>query len=844
MPSRALVLALSAICGSTFASFETGGGANDAQSVARALGDAANAQVDPHGYRWGESHGSLGDFLFGRDAWFLGIPRGESTRDLFRTRVRVTPEGRVVATGAVHNITQTQIGDEHALLVRGDRAVFATRAFGQEQSVTLLWLDGEGSQNLTESLSDRAMAYATNVQMTGDPRGVGRVDYTWETPVKNVALQLVENDLRIALTSDNGETSEAFADARDGHLHPPAKDAPVPLVMQAGRHLPKRFVFWAVDSVRAVTGPAPIAWLEERTFAYRDSFRQWSRSQDSSSGETEAPHTPGAVVVTREGTDDTWPPRAIKPILPSPESGEGEWSAVDYPWLKRRKGAPPAFYRSFVRADESRPYTRVIFVAMDMRQLSLDMEAGVEDPKPLTGPPGPGRLPRRADVLDNVVAAFNGGFKTEHGAYGMMVHKRVLLPPVPGAATVLVLNDGRVAMGTWGSSREIGGMRDIDKSEIVSFRQNLDPLLDGDKVNPSERSQWGFTLPGTGMQTERSGLCASPTGYLVYAWGDDVSAPTLAKAMKAAGCNYGMHLDMNPHHTGFSFMDITDVSRKNYRAELISKKMSIAPDRFIEYAPKDFFYVMLRKIDLPEIGGHAFKADEDKQPPPAFIPVVTKSEIEGVVVLRADASRVRFRLVPGSREPRIRGTERTSSALDKGDASDLLFAIGAGFSAEKKLRGLTVGGRHLAAFAGTSGFASLELDGDGVLSLRSGPHESGSGDAIELPLLFDASGDRGARASAVAGTEFPWVLGIAEGAIYVAKGKSVDVTERVLKALNVTQAVILSRGGAETPFLHRVGSNEAPRAQYPESTLYAIGNASKPRVFRVEPEEAVVPKKR
>ena len=71
----------------------------------------------------------------------------------------------------------------------------------------------------------------------------------------------------------------------------------------------------------------------------------------------------------------------------------------------------------------------------DMLELDLDMEAGVEDPEPLTGPHGSGRIPRDPAVYRRVAAAFNGAFKTEHGHYGMMVHKRVLLPPVPGAAT-------------------------------------------------------------------------------------------------------------------------------------------------------------------------------------------------------------------------------------------------------------------------------------------------------------------------------------------------------------------------------------------------------------------------
>ena len=66
----------------------------------------------------------------------------------------------------------------------------------------------------------------------------------------------------------------------------------------------------------------------------------------------------------------------------------------------------------------------------------------------------------------------------------------------------------------------------------MSFRQNLDPLVDGDLVNPTKRFQWGYTLPGTSVQTERSAVCVHASGHLVYGWGDDLNGTTLAKALR------------------------------------------------------------------------------------------------------------------------------------------------------------------------------------------------------------------------------------------------------------------------------------------------------------------------
>jgi hypothetical protein len=191
-----------------------------------------------------------------------------------------------------------------------------------------------------------------------------------------------------------------------------------------------------------------------------------------------------------------WPPVTIPSIWKTLEPGEGVWQAPRLSWMKKLEVAgvdpssiPPAMLRTFVRPDPERPYTRVILVAMDMRQLDLDMEAGTEDPKPLTGGHGPGRIPRDPATYTRVVAAFNGAFKTEHGNYGMMVHKRVLLPPQPGAASIVVLSDDRVGFGTWADTHEIGRIRGVDPSDIVSFRQNLDALVDQGEVNPMGRAR-------------------------------------------------------------------------------------------------------------------------------------------------------------------------------------------------------------------------------------------------------------------------------------------------------------------------------------------------------------------
>ena len=53
--------------------------------------------------------------------------------------------------------------------------------------------------------------------------------------------------------------------------------------------------------------------------------------------------------------------------------------------------------------------------------------------------------------------------------------------------------------------------------------------------------------------TQRSALCVTAAGHLYYAFAPEIDGPTLGKALRQAGCSYGVHLDMNPGHTGFEF---------------------------------------------------------------------------------------------------------------------------------------------------------------------------------------------------------------------------------------------------------------------------------------------------
>jgi len=871
LKKRAGVVALGVVGASAVSIFEGGTSAADTAELAAALGRSAGGVVRAEDFRWEPSRGALADFVGGRFVLFLSSEVANGPRDLYRAQVRVTPEGKVLSIGAPRNLTATPLGDDHSLVMRGSHAAYATFAFGQEQSVTALDLEGEGAQNLTKKIHDRLMSWVTNVQLTGSGEGIGRIDVTLDQPAQRVGLAVNESTLDIAL-ADDAKSAHASRTARLDLVKGELVAATPGMHADLGRHLPKRLVFWAVDTVRAVPwiGPAPIAWLEERTFAVRDTVRKTlfkvTAGGEALAVEPDAVAPPTVLDASQAGADlGHWPPPTIRSMWKTPEPGEGEWEAPKQPWIKKQAhDAPSPFYRAYVRPDEDRPYAKVLLVAMDTRQLDLDMEAGNEDPKPLTGPPGAGRIPRDPAIYTRIAGAFNGGFKTEHGQYGMMLRKRVLLPPVPGIATVIFTKDGRYGFGSWGTNRDVGGIQDVDSADIVSFRQNLDPLVDNDKVNPLGRAQWGYTLPGTSMQTERSGLCVTNAGHLLYAWGDDVSATTLGKAMKMASCIYGMHLDMNPHHTGFLFTNIPELKRGVYKSELLSTQMEIDTARYIEYAPKDFFYLTVHDPTPPSIDGSGGEKGSDRtkwepdpgvQPAPSWLAGIWRTVVSGVEVVDIEPARATFRVRAGTKEPDSKSGAARSHELDADDAHRVLFALTIGASDTKHPRGLATDGKIALPIAGAEHHALLTASEDGALAIVPAKEHAtipAKVDAVELPLLLDEGKETKAHGSSALPGRARAALGLApSGRVFIARttGSSAgtDALATALKHAGCTKAVLLDRGTGSHGVFYRAGTTTPPRSRYEESTLYAMGKALLPRGFRFEsmhPVEQAPPKKK
>jgi len=772
---------------------------------------------------------SLQDAVFGRALWFTGRARPGAPRDVYRAEIRLTPDGTLLGLSALSNLTRSPLGDDGPMVPESvaspdapRRIAVPSRAFGQVQSAFVLDPAGDTA---TEA---RLRREVTNALETGSRVGVARYDLRLDRPADRVSLRFLSHD-RVSL--DAGRRAWTL-DLRALSTEP-SEGA----TLSRQQRVDKPPVIWAVDTVRSLpfVGLAPIAWLEQHAFAARDWWHQrvyrWfgRRPPPATVAEELSPDDAGRVIASEAGParDPDWPPPVIAPPLGAADPGEGRWVNATPPWVRHLDGAPPAFYRTFVRLDDERPYTRVLLVAMDMRQLELGMQAGVEDPVPHVGPRGDGRIPRTPGLMPRVVGAFNGAFKTEHGAYGMAVDGRVLLPPQPGAATVVTLDDGRIAMGSWDT---LPGL----PAAVRSLRQNLEPLLADGVENPSRRGLWGFVLGGIEtMPTVRSGLCADDRGHLFYAWGEETTARRLGRAMRLAGCTYGMHLDMNPTHATFHFLRVDDVAQRRFQHRALDGAMQSHGDRFLYYTLKDFFYLSLRPTLPAPVRGVAWTASRP-QPPPSWMPGVTSLRVPlapgreaAVEALAAD--RVRLHLRAGRREPAttLVAEDRTFTPSPE---RPLLGAIELGVAASlAEPRGLCVGGRVQLPFVAAEHAGHLALR-DGAVSIEAGAAVAPEvREALQGVLVRHRGASTGWADAAVLPRQVLATTG--DGRLLVVSGAlSGDELAALLGDLGASEALLFERASGAA---HWTG-DEGLRDAWPESAVFIEGVPAASPVMRLE----------
>lgn len=615
----------------------------------------------------GQTHGG------GQPLLFRAKQRGE-LGDIWLAEAVVAVSGKVAELHGLHNLTQTASADELMPVLLDHWALYARRIEGRIAGFELLDLHGEPT--LGRGLLPGLQRGITNLQTTGRYRGIGRRSYALAVPAHVVTTRVegrvyvVEVDGVRAVIDPLEERAVGVDGLYDVRTHRPGVSAPLP---------------WLVDTVRDLpfVGGERIAWLENRVFAVRDKLQRLYHSVNevdhaavaaADLGIEKAALSDVTERVERLSVPDPesgWPPESLEPLASNDTViGEGKWRAlVDDPHVRTLPSGKPVFYQTFLHADPARTFARVYLTIWDPRTVQLHIVAGTEEPVSATGETGKGMIPRTEATLSRLVGAFNGGFQAMHGEFGMMSDGRVYLPPKPWAATVAVFDDGRVGMGSWPGpqDRKVGYDEARAVAEIpsgmVSFRQNLTSLVEGDRFNPWGRWWWGAAPQQRSEQTltQRSALCFTREGFMIYAWGDSSSPEALGAALLRARCVRAMHLDMNAGHSGMELYNVLapgeprlDVQgRENYRYEgaiaelpgyaVRARKavtaMGMMLPRYVRADPRDFFYLTLKTGIETARPAEGLPFTSSDLPHAGWPPAFARSVVPGVRLLRIDPAR-------------------------------------------------------------------------------------------------------------------------------------------------------------------------------------------------------------
>jgi hypothetical protein len=246
-------------------------------------------------------------------------------------------------------------------------------------------------------------------------------------------------------------------------------------------------------------------------------------------------------------------------------------------------------YKSMVHPDPRRNFGVLAVVAIDAQALELSLVAGTEEPASHTV-----RRDERSGLIpkgrtNQLVAAFNGGFKATHGRYGMMIDGVEFLAP----RTFARMKDDGLLLGTWSAVNAKGPL-------MRYYRQTPPCLVENGQVHErlvyeEYAKGWGATISGDTI-IRRSAVGLSADGKtILYGLGEAMTAQALARGMKAAGAHAAAELDVNHSYPRFLFYERRDPGEPPVATSAIIEAIDFHETQYVSQpSVRDFFYLTRR----------------------------------------------------------------------------------------------------------------------------------------------------------------------------------------------------------------------------------------------------------
>lgn len=374
------------------------------------------------------------------------------------------------------------------------------------------------------------------------------------------------------------------------------------IVTLAGGWSGVRYTTWfgpcLADGARVVLGTRTVARIEDWSAYVEDQWLGlWFGPTPRTLDEARVPiEGRGAVtpapVDSAASTDRAEEPR-FRPVDIGPmaskvaANGDGVWVPVP---SRTAPEALPQLWTTLLHPDVRRPWAEVFVVAVDAKRTRLELVTGTVHPKTeVFGARSyvrSGRIPEQD--RSRLLAAFNGGFKAEHGHYGIHVDRVTLIAPRDTSCTIGRAPDAGLRIGTWKTLAS-------EASQYAWWRQTPPCLVENGVSHPALRDEgerrWGAMVGGDTV-IRRSALGLDREGNVLFvSVSNFTTAQAIAVAMRHAGAWNVAELDVNwsfPHVVVFVPDEAGElVATGLFRGFLFDE------DRYLRQASsRDFFYLV------------------------------------------------------------------------------------------------------------------------------------------------------------------------------------------------------------------------------------------------------------
>jgi hypothetical protein len=356
------------------------------------------------------------------------------------------------------------------------------------------------------------------------------------------------------------------------------------------------------NGLRAIVGVDNVARLEDVVYAVEDRVNRLTRRDEKPQAHWQVPAKPVAPPPSAAPLASAAEPRLPPFTLPDPgpalkagsAPGDGKWVPMVDP---RRPDEPPYMLKTLLHTDASRSWAEVFVVAIDLRRVRLYAVAGTREPA-ADSPEGE-KYERSALIPiehdEELLGAFNGGFMTEHGGYGMKLDGVTLVKPKPNACTIAVYADDSVRIGPWSTLAD-------SAAQMRWFRQAPECMWAANKLHPGLQGgkglKWGATLDGETV-IRRSAIGLNQTRDVLFvSITNHTTARALADGMHHCGAVDVAQLDVNWSYPKFVTFEPSSAGGPR-NAVALADGFEYSPDEYIRKKQRrDFFYLVRKDTGL------------------------------------------------------------------------------------------------------------------------------------------------------------------------------------------------------------------------------------------------------